>query len=146
MKTKIGISQLWSFSCGADHAIIEGIVGKHMKSWRSHYFMDVFKHIIITRSTTEAKFTSSNTTMVESNWFVNSWSTCWWFRNQYRLSSWTLIIKLLFIKVHGSEDNMKSSRHVARILKYARKNRNSRVVMLDYIQTTKNLAYSSVKG
>ena len=43
-------------------------------------------------------------------------------------------------KVNSSKDNMKSSRHVQRRLKSVRKMRNSGVIALDYIQTSKNLA------
>jgi hypothetical protein len=41
---------------------------------------------------------------------------------------------------------MKSSRHVKMILKSVRKMRNSRVIVLDYIQTYKNLADPYTKG
>jgi hypothetical protein len=44
------------------------------------------------------------------------------------------------IKVNSSKDNVKSSRHVKRGLKSVRKMGNSRVIALDYIQTSKNLA------
>jgi hypothetical protein len=44
------------------------------------------------------------------------------------------------MKVESSKDNMKSSRHVKRRLKSIRKMRNSRVIALDYIQTSENLA------
>jgi hypothetical protein len=44
------------------------------------------------------------------------------------------------IKVNSSRDNMKSTRHVKRRLKSVRKLRNSRVIALDYIHTSKNLA------
>jgi hypothetical protein len=43
-------------------------------------------------------------------------------------------------------DNMKSSRHVKRRLKSLRKMRNSGVIALDYIQTSKNLADHFTKG
>jgi hypothetical protein len=40
----------------------------------------------------------------------------------------------------SSKDNMKSSRLVKRRLKSVRKMRNSKVIALDYIHTSKNLA------
>ena len=43
-------------------------------------------------------------------------------------------------KVNSSKDNMKSTRHVKRRLKSIRKLRNSRVIALDYVHTSKNLA------
>ena len=52
----------------------------------------------------------------------------------------------VIIKVNSSKDNMKSSRHVKRRLKSVRKMRNSRVILLDYIQTSKNLADPFTKG
>ena len=50
------------------------------------------------------------------------------------------------IKVKSSKDNMKSSRHVKRILKSVRKMRNSGVIALDYINTSKNLTDPFTKG
>jgi hypothetical protein len=41
---------------------------------------------------------------------------------------------------------MKSSRHVKRRLKSIKKMRNSGVIALDYIQTSKNLADAFTKG
>ena len=43
-------------------------------------------------------------------------------------------------KVNSSKDDMKSTRYVKRRLKYVRKLRNSRVIALDYVHTSKNLA------
>ena len=42
-------------------------------------------------------------------------------------------------KVNSSNDNMKSSRHVKMRLKSVKKLRNSRVITLDYVHTSKNL-------
>ena len=52
----------------------------------------------------------------------------------------------MITKVSSSKDNMKSSRHVQRRLKSVRKMKNSGVIALDYIQTSKNLAYPFNKG
>jgi hypothetical protein len=52
----------------------------------------------------------------------------------------------MIIKVNSSKDNMKSSRHVKRRLKSVKKMRNSGVIALDYIQTSKNLADPFTKG
>ena len=52
----------------------------------------------------------------------------------------------LIMKVSSSKDNMKSSRHVQRRLKSVRKMKNSGVITLDYIQTSKNLADPFTKG
>ena len=52
----------------------------------------------------------------------------------------------MIIKVNSSRDNMKSTRHVKRRLKSIRKLRNSGVIALDYVHTSKNLAYQFTKG
>src|SRR3954469_22473699 len=52
----------------------------------------------------------------------------------------------VIFKVNSSKDNMKSSRHVKRRLKSIRKMRNSGVIALDYIQTSKNLEDPFTKG
>jgi hypothetical protein len=49
-------------------------------------------------------------------------------------------------KVNSSKDNMKSTRHVKRRLKSVRQLRNSRVIALDYVHTSKNLADQFTKG
>jgi hypothetical protein len=48
--------------------------------------------------------------------------------------------------VNNSKDNMESSRHVKRRLKSIKKLRNSEVISLDYVHTTKNLADQFTKG
>ncbi len=52
----------------------------------------------------------------------------------------------VIVKVNSSKDNMKSSKHVKRRLKYVRKLRNFGVITLDYIQTVRNLADPFTKG
>ena len=52
----------------------------------------------------------------------------------------------MIVKVNGSKDNMKSSRHVKSRLKFVRKLKNSRVIALDYVHTAKNLADQFTKG
>jgi hypothetical protein len=43
------------------------------------------------------------------------------------------------IKINSSKDNMKSTRHIKKCLKFVRKLRNSGVIALDYVHTSKNL-------
>ena len=50
------------------------------------------------------------------------------------------------VKVNSSKDNMKSTRHVRRRRKSVRKLRNSGVIALDYVHTSKNLADQFTKG
>jgi hypothetical protein len=52
----------------------------------------------------------------------------------------------VIIKINSSKDNMKSTRHIKRRLKSVRKLRNSRVIVLDYVNTSKNLADQFTKG
>jgi hypothetical protein len=52
----------------------------------------------------------------------------------------------VIVKINSSKDNMKSSRHVKRRLKSVRKLKNSGVITLDYIHTSKNLADPFTKG
>jgi hypothetical protein len=52
----------------------------------------------------------------------------------------------VIVKVNSSKDNMKSTRHVKRQLKSVRKLRNSGVIVLDYVNTSKNLADQFTKG
>jgi len=49
-------------------------------------------------------------------------------------------------KVNSSKDNMKSTRHVKRQLKTVRKLRNSGVIALDYVHTSKNVTDQFTKG
>jgi hypothetical protein len=52
----------------------------------------------------------------------------------------------VIIKVNSSKDNMKSSRHVKRQLKFVKKLRSSTVIALDYIPMAENLADQFRKG
>jgi hypothetical protein len=49
-------------------------------------------------------------------------------------------------KVNNSKNNMKSTRHVKRRLKYVKQLRNSRVIALDYVHTSKNLIDQFIEG
>lgn len=48
--------------------------------------------------------------------------------------------------VKSSKNNIKSTRHVKRQIKSVRKLRNSRVISLDYVHTSKNLGDQFIKG
>ena len=52
----------------------------------------------------------------------------------------------MVIKVNRSRDNMKSTKHVKRRLKFVKKLRNFGVIALDYVHTSKNLADQFTKG
>jgi hypothetical protein len=49
-------------------------------------------------------------------------------------------------KVNSAKNNAKSTRHVKRCLKSVRKLRNSRVIVVAYMQTDKNMADPFTKG
>jgi hypothetical protein len=49
-------------------------------------------------------------------------------------------------KVNSSRNNMKSTRHVKRRLKYVRKLKNSGVITVHYVHTSNNLADQFTKG
>jgi hypothetical protein len=88
----------------------------------------------------EAELIALDTSIVEADWLLEL------------LMDLPIIEKLLptifinydnqtvIVKVDSLKDNMKSSRHIKRRLKFVRKIRNSRVITLDYIHTEKNLA------
>jgi hypothetical protein len=48
----------------------------------------------------------------------------------------------VIIKINSSKDNMKSTRHIKRHFKSVRKLGNSRVISLDYVQTSKKYGRS----
>jgi hypothetical protein len=52
----------------------------------------------------------------------------------------------VIIKINNSKDNMKSTRHIKRRLKSVRKLRNSGVIALHYVHTSKYLADQFTKG
>ena len=52
----------------------------------------------------------------------------------------------VIVKIKSYKDNLKSSSHVKRRLKSVRKLKNFGVIVLDYIQTSKNLADPFTKG
>jgi hypothetical protein len=54
--------------------------------------------------------------------------------------------QMVIIKVNSSRDNMKFARHVKRHLKFVKKLRNSRVIALDYVDTSKNLTDQFTKS
>ena len=54
--------------------------------------------------------------------------------------------QIMITKVNSAKDNAKSTRHVKRRLKTVRKLRNSRVIVVAYAQTDKNLVDPFTKG
>jgi hypothetical protein len=54
--------------------------------------------------------------------------------------------QMVIVKVDSSKDNIMSSRHIKQLLKFVKKMRNSKVIILDYIHSEKNLADLFTKG
>ena len=94
----------------------------------------------------EAKLTALDTATVEAEWL------CKLLMDLLIVEKLILAILIncdnqtVIVKVNGSKDNMKLSRHVKRRLKSVRKLRNSGVIALDYVHTSKNLVDQFTKG
>ena len=109
-------------------------------SWKS------CKQTILTRSTMEAELTALDTTTVEAEWLRELLMDLPVVEKPIPAIPMNCDNQTVIVKVNSSKDNMKSSRHVKRRLKSVRKLRNSGVIALDYIQTSKNLADPFTKG
>jgi hypothetical protein len=94
----------------------------------------------------EAEFTTLDTTTVEAEWLRELLMDLSVVEKPIPVIPMICDNQTVIIKVNSSKDNMKSSRHVKRRLKSVRKMRNSRVIALDYIQTSKHLAAPFTKG
>jgi hypothetical protein len=109
-------------------------------SWKS------CKQTILTRSTIEEELTTLDTTTIEAEWLRELLMELPMVEKPIPAIPMNCDNQNVIIKVNSSKDNMKSSIHVKRRLKSVRKMRNSRVIALDYIQTSKNLADPFTKG
>jgi hypothetical protein len=109
-------------------------------SWKS------CKQTILTRSTMEAELTALDTATVEAEWLRELLMDLPVVEKPIPAIPMNCDNQTVIIKVNSSKDNMKSSRHVKRRLKSVRKMRNSGVIALDYIQTSRNLADPFTKG
>ena len=109
-------------------------------SWKS------CKQTILTRSTMEAELTALDTATVEAEWLRELLMDLPMVEKPIPPILMNCDNQTVIVKINSSKDNMKSSRHVKRRLKSVRKLRNSGVITLDYIQTSKNLADPFTKG
>ena len=109
-------------------------------SWKS------CKQTILTRSTMEAELTALDTATVEADWLRRLLNDLPVVEKPVPGILMNCDNQTVITKVSSSKDNMKSSRHVQRRLKSVRKMKNSGVIALDYIQTSKNLADPFTKG
>jgi hypothetical protein len=103
-------------------------------SWRS------CKQTILTRSTIEVELTTLDTTTVEADWLREFLMELPIVEKSLPAILMNCDNQMVIVKVDSSKNNMKSSRHIKRWLKFVRKMRNSGVITLDYIHTKKNLA------
>ena len=109
-------------------------------SWKS------CKQTILTRSTMEAELTALDTATVEAEWLRELLMDLPMVEKPIPPILMNCDNQTVIVKINNSKDNMKSSRHVKSRLKSVRKLRNSGVITLDYIQTSKNLADPFRKG
>nr|ABA98225.1 retrotransposon protein, putative, Ty1-copia subclass [Oryza sativa Japonica Group] len=109
-------------------------------SWKS------CKQTILTRSTMEAELTALDTVTVEAEWLRELLMDLLVVEKLVPAILMNCDNQTVIIKVNSSKDNMKSSRHIKRRLKSVRKQKNSGVIALDYVQTARNLADQFTKG
>ena len=88
----------------------------------------------------EAELTVIDTTTVEAEWLCELLMDLPIVEKLIQAILMNCDNQMMIFKVNSSENNIKSSRHVKRRLKFVRKLRNYRVIALDYAQTAKNLA------
>jgi hypothetical protein len=98
------------------------------------------------RSTMEAELTALDTATVEAEWLRELLMDLPVVEKPIPAISMNCDNQTVIVKVNSSEDNMKSTRHVKRRLKSVKKLRNSGVIALDYVNTSKNLADQFIKG
>jgi hypothetical protein len=109
-------------------------------SWKS------CKQTIITRSTMEAELAALDTATVEAEWLRELLMDLPVVEKPVPAISMNCDNQTVIIKVNSSKDNLKTTRHVKWRLKSVRKLRNSGVIALDYVHTSKNLADQFTKG
>jgi hypothetical protein len=98
------------------------------------------KQTILTRSTMEAELTTLDTTSIEVEWLRELLMDLPVVEKPVPAISINCDNQTVIIEINSSKDNTKSTRHIKKRLKYVRKLRNSRVIALDYVHTSKNLA------
>jgi hypothetical protein len=94
----------------------------------------------------EAELTSLDTAGAEAEWLRELLMDIPVVKKPIPAISMNCDNQTVITKLNSSRDNMKSTRHVKRRLKSVRKLRNSGVISLDYVHTSKNLADKFTKG
>jgi hypothetical protein len=108
--------------------------------WRS------CKRTILSRSTMEAELTALDTAIVDADWLHELLMDLSIVEKPLLVILMNYDNQTVIVKVDNLKNNMKSSRHIKRRLKFIRKMRNSGVITLDYIHTEKNLTDLFTKG
>jgi hypothetical protein len=94
----------------------------------------------------EAEFIALDTAPVEAEWLRKLLMDLPVVEKHVPAISMNCDNQAVIIKINSSKDNMKSTRHIKRRLKCVRKLRKSRVIALDYVHMSKNLADQFTKG
>jgi hypothetical protein len=94
----------------------------------------------------EAELTTLDTATVEAEWLRELLMDSSVNEKAIPAISLNCDNQIVIVKVNSSKDNMKSTRHVKRRLMSVRKLRNSGVIALDYVNTSKNLEDEFSKG
>jgi hypothetical protein len=100
-------------------------------SWKS------CKQTILTRSTMEVELTTLDTASVEAEWLRELLMDLPVVEKPVPAISMNCDNQTMIINIKSSKDNMKSTRHIKRHLKSIMELRNSRVIALDYVHTSK---------
>jgi hypothetical protein len=104
------------------------------------------KQTILSRSTIEAELTALDTACIEAKWLHELLMDLPVIEKLISAISMNCDNQTVITKVNSSKNNVKSTRYVKRRLKSIRKLRNSRVIALDYVHTSNNLADQFTKG
>jgi hypothetical protein len=116
------------------------LLGGGAVSWKS------CKQTVLTKYTMEAELTALDTAGAEAEWLRELLMDLPVMEKPIPAISMNCDNQTVITKVNNSGDNMKSTRHVKRHLKTVRKLRNSGVIVLDYVHTSKNLTDQFTKG
>jgi hypothetical protein len=116
------------------------LLGGGVVFWKS------YKQTILTKSTMEAELTVLDTASAKAEWLRELLMDLPVVEKPIPAISMNCDNQTVITKVNSSRDNMKSTRHVKRRLKTVRKLRNSAVISLDYVHTSKNLVDQFTKG
>jgi hypothetical protein len=94
----------------------------------------------------EAELTALDTALVEAEWLHELLMDVPVVEKLVPAISMNCDNQTVIIKINSSKDNMKSTRLIKRHLKSIMKLRNSIVIALDYVHTSKNLVDQFTKG